>query len=76
MAENNKIIYTKYEKARMVGSRALQISQGAPFYVKLSEKELKAINYNPIEIATIEFEQGLLPITVKRPLPKKEKKGK
>ena len=76
MTEDKKISYTKYEKARMIGSRALQISQGAPFYVKLSEKELKAIKYNPIEIATIEFDQELLPITVKRPLAEKEKKEK
>ncbi|MBL7051080.1 DNA-directed RNA polymerase subunit K [Candidatus Woesearchaeota archaeon] len=69
MAENKKV-YSKYEKARMIGSRALQISQGAPFLVKLSEKELRAIKYNPIEIATLEFDQELLPITVKRPLPK------
>ncbi len=73
MAEDKKVSYTKYEKARMIGSRALQLSQGAPFYVKLSEKELKAIKYNPIEIATLEFDQGLLPITVKRPLTKKGK---
>ncbi len=62
-------VYTKYEKARMIGSRALQIAMGAPFLVKLSEKELEAIKYNPIEIAILEFEQGVLPITVKR-LPK------
>jgi len=62
--------YTKYEKARMIGSRALQIAMGAPFLVKLSKKDLERIRYNPIEIAKIEFEKGVLPITVKRPLPK------
>ena len=63
--------YTKYEKARILGSRALQIGMGAPFLVKLSEEDLKRIKYNPIEIAKIEFEKGVIPITVKRPLPKK-----
>ena len=62
--------HTKYEKARMIGSRALQISMGAPFLVKLNEAELKKKNYNPIEIAKVEFDEGLLPITIKRPLPK------
>ena len=72
--EEEKITYTKYEKARMLGSRALQIAMGAPFLVQLSEEELKKIKYNPIEIAKIEFEKGVIPITVKRPLP--QPKGK
>jgi DNA-directed RNA polymerase subunit K len=60
---------TKYEKARIIGSRALQISMGAPFLVKLSKKQLEEVEYNPIEIAKIEFEKGVIPITVKRVLP-------
>ncbi|MBW2977292.1 DNA-directed RNA polymerase subunit K [Candidatus Woesearchaeota archaeon] len=74
MAEENQekqFKFTKYEKARMLGSRALQIAMGAPFLVKLEDKELKEISYNPIEIAKLEFEKGVIPITVKRPLPKK-----
>ncbi|MBI2145327.1 DNA-directed RNA polymerase subunit K [Candidatus Woesearchaeota archaeon] len=59
--------FTKYEIARMIGARALQISMGAPFLVKLSEEEIKALRYNPIEIAKLEFEKGVIPITVKRP---------
>ncbi len=59
--------YTKYEKARMIGSRALQISMGAPFLVKLSETDLEKIRYDPIEIAQLEFNEGVLPITIKRP---------
>lgn len=62
--------YTKYEKARMIGSRALQISMGAPFLVKFGKEDLKRVSYNPIEIAKEEFNQGVLPITIKRPLPK------
>jgi len=63
--------YTKYEKARMLGARALQISMGAPFMVTLEESDLERLKYNPVEIAKLEFEEGVLPITVKRPMPKK-----
>lgn len=59
--------HTVFEKARLIGSRALQISQGAPVLVKLSEKELEKIHYNPIEIAKIEYAQGVLPLEIKRP---------
>ncbi len=59
--------YTKYEKTRMIGSRALQLSMGAPFLVKLSEEDLANVKYNPIQIALLEFEENVLPITVKRP---------
>jgi DNA-directed RNA polymerase subunit K len=62
--------FTKYEKARMLGSRALQISMGAPFMVNLSEEDLKKIRYSPLAIAKLEFEKGVIPITVKRPLPR------
>lgn len=68
--------YTKYEKARLIGSRALQISMGAPFLIKLSKKDLTEIRYNPVEIAKLEYEKGIIPITVKRPLPSEEKKPK
>ena len=35
------------------------------------EKDLEEINHNPIEIAKLELEKGVLPITLKRPMPKK-----
>jgi DNA-directed RNA polymerase subunit K len=61
---------TKYEIARMLGARALQIASGAPFLLKLTEKQLEEIEYNPITIAKMEMEQDALPLTVKRPLPR------
>lgn len=67
--------YTKYEHARIIGARALQISMGAPFMIKLSDEELKKIGYNTVEIAKLEFKQGLIPITVKRPMPNLTGKG-
>ncbi len=71
--------YTKYEQARVIGARALQISMGAPFKIKLNDDELKKLGYNPLEIAKLEFKQGLIPISVKRNLPgavKKEAQAK
>lgn len=65
--------FTKYEKARILGSRALQIAMGAPFLVKLSKEELKKLKYNPIEIAKLEFGSGVIPITVRRPMPHEKK---
>ena len=65
--EEEQMVYTKYEKARMVGSRALQLSMGAPFLVKLTAEELIKMRYDPLEIALMEYEQGVLPITIKRP---------
>jgi len=68
--------YTKYEQARIVGSRALQISQGAsqgaPFMIKLSQKDLEKIGYNPLEIAKMEYSKDLIPITIKKREPEKE----
>lgn len=66
--------YTKYEHARIIGARALQISMGAPFMIKLGDEDLRKIGYNPIEIAKLEFKQGLIPIDIKRPMPGASKK--
>ena len=58
--------YTRFEKTRIIGARALQIAMGAPFNIDLSEKDLEAIRFNPIEIAKLEFEKGVVPIDIKR----------
>ncbi len=62
-------MHSKYEQARIIGSRALQISMGAPFLIKLKEEDLERIKYNPIEIAKMEYKEGVIPIAVKRPMP-------
>lgn len=67
--------HTKFEVARLIGSRALQISMGAPFLVKLSDKELEKVGYNPIEIAKLEYKADVLPITVRRTAPKKQQQA-
>jgi DNA-directed RNA polymerase subunit K len=51
--------YTKYEKARIIGARALQIAMGAPVLIETDE-------IDPITIAIAEFEKGVVPITVRR----------
>lgn len=61
--------YSKYEKARIIGARALQLAIGAPLLLKLSKEELKKMNYNCVTIAKKEFEEGITPITIKKPLP-------
>ena len=58
MDKNKK--YTRYEKARIIGARALQISRGAPLMLKADSKE-------PINIAKAEWDKGLIPIDVVRP---------
>ena len=51
--------YTRYERARIVGARALQVFMGAPVLIdtKLTD---------PLEIALEEMKLGVIPITVKR----------
>jgi DNA-directed RNA polymerase subunit K len=53
--------YTRYETARLIGARALQIKMGAPILVKVPKTAER-----PIEIAELEFKEGVLPLTVKR----------
>ncbi len=54
---------TRFEKARIVGARALQISMGAPILVDEEN------TFSPIDIALKELESGILPITIRRTLP-------
>jgi DNA-directed RNA polymerase subunit K len=69
--------FTRYEKARILGARALQISMNAPLLIKISEEDLERINYDALKIAEIELESGILPISVKKPFPiKKEEELK
>jgi DNA-directed RNA polymerase subunit K/omega len=55
---------TRFEKARIVGARALQISMGAPILIDISG----GIS-SPIDIALKELEVGVLPMTIRRTLP-------
>ncbi len=53
--------YTRFEKARIIGARALQISMGAPTLIKVPKDTI-----TPIDIAMLEFKEDAIPITVKR----------
>ena len=64
--------FTKYEKARIIGARALQIAMNAPLLIKIEEEDLEKINYDAIKIAEIELESGILPISINKPLPMKK----
>lgn len=50
--------YTKYERARVLGARALQLAMGAPPLVKPKRES------HPIELAKLELEKDVLPITI------------
>ena len=51
--------YNRYEKARILGARALQVAYGAPVLVETDQSE-------PILIAAQEYDAGVLPFTVRR----------
>ncbi|MFC7137004.1 DNA-directed RNA polymerase subunit K [Halobaculum litoreum] len=51
--------YNRYEKARILGARALQLAYGAPVLVDSDQSE-------PILIAAEEYDAGVLPFTVRR----------
>jgi len=53
--------YTRFEKARIIGARALQISLGAPVLIDIPEGMI-----DPIEISKMEFDRQVIPIDVKR----------
>jgi len=67
---------TKYERARVIGARSLQISMGAPIMLKMTAKRFEDLHYDPLEIAKLEFAEGVIPITVLRSTSKEEKEEK
>jgi DNA-directed RNA polymerase subunit K len=71
--EQFKNQFSKYEIARIIGARALQIAMDAPLLVKVSDEELKDMRYDSIKIAEYELDSGVLPIAVNRPVPRKKK---
>lgn len=58
---------TRFEVARIIGARALQISLGAPVLVKVKEEK-----FDSIAIAEEEFKAYRIPMTIKRTLPSGE----
>ncbi len=68
MPEWPKDRLTRFETARIIGARALQISLGAPILIK-TEKE----DFESIDIAEKEFTANKIPITIRRPMPNDSK---
>jgi DNA-directed RNA polymerase subunit K len=62
--EKEEVRITRFERARIIGARALQIARGAPILV---ETDLT----DPVKIAELEFDRGLIPLSVKRKPPTK-----
>ncbi|XP_014512196.1 DNA-directed RNA polymerases II, IV and V subunit 6A [Vigna radiata var. radiata] len=54
---------TKYERARILGTRAVQISMNAPVMVELEGET------DPLEIAMKELRERKIPFTIRRYLP-------
>lgn len=67
--------FTKYEKARILGARALQIAMNAPILIKIEKENLEKIRYDALKIAEIELNSDILPISIKRPFPQKNEEA-
>ena len=55
---------TRFEKARIMGARALQLSLGAPVFIEIPKNATTSL-----EIAMEELKQKVIPIVIKRTLP-------
>lgn len=67
--EDGKIVVgpptlTRFEKARIMGARALQLSEGAPAFIEIPESAMTSL-----DIAMVELEQRVIPITIRREQP-------
>jgi len=64
--------FSKYEKARILGARALQVAMNAPLLIKIDKEDLEKVNYDALKIAEVELESDSLPISIHKPLPEKK----
>ena len=55
---------TRFEKARIMGARALQLSYGAPSFIEIPKNATTSL-----EIAMEELNKRVIPIIIKRTLP-------
>ena len=53
--------FSRFERARVIGARALQISMGAPILVDTPEDLI-----DPLSLSLMEYDAGIIPITVRR----------
>jgi len=52
----------RFELARILGARALQIRMGAPILIEIPKDKF----LRPFDIAKMELDAGVIPITIKR----------
>lgn len=62
VAYKRKYNLNKFEIARILGARALQIRMGAPVLIDVPKDKF----LRPFDIAKMEFDNGVIPITVRR----------
>jgi len=55
------ITLNRFEKARIIGARALQLACGAPPLIKVPKGTI-----NPVDLAFMEFEKDAIPLVVVR----------
>jgi DNA-directed RNA polymerase subunit K len=65
--------FTRYERARILGARALQIAMNAPLLIKISQDDLEKIKFDALKIAEVELNSDVLPISIKKPFPQRKK---
>jgi len=61
---------TRFESARIIGARTLQIAMGAPILIKVAENIR-----DPLIIAVKELDADAIPMTVRRNMPQKREFG-
>ena len=71
-SKSNEIItgpptLTRFEKARIMGARALQLSLGAPVFIEIPKNATTSL-----EIAMEELQKRVIPIVIKRTLPNQD----
>ncbi len=55
---------TRFERARIIGARALQVTLGAPMWAEIPDSMS-----DPVDIALAELKGNVLPMTLRRALP-------
>ena len=63
--------FSKFESARILGARALQIAMNAPLLIKINQEDLEKIHFDSLKIAEVELNSNVLPISIYKPFPQK-----
>ena len=64
MSKKEDLQLNKYEKARLIGARALQLALGAPPLVEVSKIARRDTYISPIELAVAELDANVIPLQV------------